>query len=248
MNERTEQMNPAHAAPYGEVQNKGVIDWSESEEAAEARMAKVRETYGELIAKVPADKHADLAAKFFVDHNISGDSIIESSEPQIIWSDVNAEQAASRANREPAEVEIIELTDNTMRQMRGRTKFITTCDTVGFLAEDSKWGGGPLDEKTKAYYATFQPEKIEGLQQLAGAMREAEKRVSHEPEFDAEAALDRLEEFETFGLDKESEAEFLNQREIAAGRAPVYSATMLSALDAAERRKQQKRRKKSKRK
>nr|DAF93655.1 MAG TPA: hypothetical protein [Myoviridae sp. ctshb19] len=131
------------------------------------------------------------------------------------------------------------------RVMRGRTSVATTFEDMDAMIENSKWGGEPLDEKTKAYYSTFPADKIEGLQELAGAMREAEKVVTHAPEFDAEAALDALGDDEPTNQDI---ADFLNGQLVAEGRAPVYSATMLAAQNAAMLRAEQKRKKKSKRK
>jgi len=206
---------------HGEVQTPGIINWSDED-------PKAVKGYGEQIAEIKA--------------HYSTDPVVP--DGHVVTSN-HEENAAKFFSAHPDQIK--------SRVMRGRTQHFATLEDIGYMA-DSKWGGEPLDEKTKAYYATFPAEKIAGLQELAGAMREAEKRVEYvesgETEFDADKALDELEESGALDLfDKESEAQYLNEQLVAAGRAPVYSAAMLSALDAAERRKKQKqnRKKKSKR-
>lgn len=163
----------------------------------------------------------------------------------IQWADDQHDLSVAPTHEENAAKFFSAHPDQIKSRLRGRTSVVHTFEDMGAMIENSKWGGEPLDEKTKAYYSTFPADKIEGLQELAGAMREAEKIVTHEPEFDAEAALNELGDVEPSNQDV---ADFLNGQLVAEGRAPVFSATMLAAQNAAMLRAEQKRKKKSKRK
>lgn len=185
MNEHVDGMNSAHAAPY-DVQNKGVIDWTESEGEQAARMAKVHETYGEQIARVPAHTHEENARNFFdrePDQTVSRCQRIRGANPEFVHFD-----DAAFLHKEP------------VKKARGMDPNFTVYEDMTYLSEN------PAD-------------KIEKI----------------------------LQKLEDEGLDEptnEQLADHFNQKLIAQGRNPVFSAQMLAAQNAAALRKQQQNRKK----
>ena len=125
MTEHVDGMNSAHGAPYvGEEKTIGVIDYNESEGEQAARMAKVHETYGEQIARVPADAHAEKAAMFFAQATTSDDDFavtIEEPKGESVFSAGYPEQMVCRAHRVGA---------------RGETPHIVYLDDAGFLPKN----------------------------------------------------------------------------------------------------------------